>query len=98
MLKRGIVLRLLLILFLAAAPALLLVGESDSSLAQDSEDGSEDAQELFVRDLLSKMTVAEKVGQLFMVPFSGSDPDTQSAIADLIVNLQQAQFNIARAG
>ena len=69
MLKRDVVLRLLIVLFLAVAPAFLPVGGRDLSLAQDSDGEGESEQDTFVQDLLSKMTVAEKEGQLFLVPF-----------------------------
>jgi beta-N-acetylhexosaminidase len=38
------------------------------------------------RELLRRMTPQEKVGQLFLVSFSGSDVSPQSPIYDLIVN------------
>lgn len=38
-----------------------------------------------VKQLMARMTVAEKVGQLFMVTFEGNTPDERSDIARLIV-------------
>lgn len=36
--------------------------------------------------LLQQMSVAERVGQLFLVTFEGDDPDAEAAITDLILN------------
>jgi beta-N-acetylhexosaminidase len=40
------------------------------------------------RAILDRMTVEERVGQLFMVSFQGDSADVESDIADLIVNYQ----------
>lgn len=58
----------------------------------------------FVRQLFDKMTPEERVGQLFLVNFTGSDSSDQSKIYDLIVNhhvggvvLQAGNDNFAAA-
>lgn len=42
--------------------------------------------ELTAAALLQEMTVAERVGQLFLVTFSGDNPDRDALITDLVVN------------
>jgi beta-N-acetylhexosaminidase len=40
----------------------------------------------FVTDFMARMSVKDKVGQLFIVTFAGDDPSMRSEIADLVVN------------
>ncbi|MDT8305907.1 MAG: glycoside hydrolase family 3 N-terminal domain-containing protein [Anaerolineae bacterium] len=44
------------------------------------------AQEPSAAELLEQMTVAERVGQLFLVTFEGDDPDQEAMITDLVLN------------
>jgi beta-N-acetylhexosaminidase len=64
-----------------------------------------DPLDLQVEQLMQEMSTAEKVGQLFLVTFSGDNVDEDSAIADLITNyniggvvLSTANGNITNAG
>lgn len=69
---------------LATAMAVLLAAGGESSLAQDPTDGV--TVDPFVEDLVSRMSVEEKVGQLFVVTFEGTDLSMQADIVDLVVN------------
>jgi beta-N-acetylhexosaminidase len=63
----------------------LLTTIEDSLVLAQGDDGTA-SRDPFVEDLLERMTVAEKVGQLFTITFEGNHPDAQSAIANLLVN------------
>ena len=71
------------ILTLALVVASVLVGlpAKSPSLAQGEEPTA-----AFVDRMMEEMTVAEKVGQLFIITFEGSDLSATSDIANLIAN------------
>ncbi|MFX1355529.1 MAG: glycoside hydrolase family 3 N-terminal domain-containing protein, partial [Promethearchaeota archaeon] len=69
---------------LAISSSSLAIMGGALSLAQD-EDDAIDADPL-VEGLLERMSVAEKIGQLFIVTFAGNDLDARSDIVDLVVN------------
>ena len=46
----------------------------------------QNSNELFIQDLIQNMTPEEKVGQLFLVSFQGTDISEESQIYDLITN------------
>lgn len=62
---------------------LILVFSMLPGLPARAQDGE---VEVDVRSILQAMTVADRVGQLFMVSFPGNDPQAESDIADLIRN------------
>ena len=64
---------------LILAMALSLLSPISSAVAQGTADGN-------ARALLAKMTPEERVGQLFLVSFTGTDISPQSNIYDLIVH------------
>lgn len=76
--------RIVLCIFLVASALLPTGNATRVSLAQ--ENGDETRVDPFVEDLLARLSVAEKIGQLFIVAFEGSDLAARSAIVDLIAN------------
>ena len=63
------------------------------------------AQDTSVEEILSQMTVEERVGQLFMVDFIGTDTSDESGIAELILDykigavlISESRGNIANQG
>ena len=60
--------------------AFIMVGSDGASQAQDADTFAE------ARALLDQLTVEERVGQLFLVPFRGDSAEPESDIADLITN------------
>ncbi len=80
--KQRIALRLLTTVLLIA----ILVSGMIKSGRSQAQEGEGDQTDKAVERLMAKMTVAEKVGQLFMVTFEGRTPDEQSDIARLIVD------------
>jgi beta-N-acetylhexosaminidase len=78
--------RLVILGSLITVTALLPVAGSSNVLqAQDNDDDGPVADP-FVDDLMARMTVAEKIGQLFVVTFRGNDLSVQANIVDLLVN------------
>ncbi|MBN1934639.1 MAG: hypothetical protein JW934_08230 [Anaerolineae bacterium] len=78
-----IALRILIVIALIAVTLWGSTGRDRLLQAQEGDEGNDTGS--FVDELLARMTVAEKVGQLFLVPFEGSTPTEQSDIARLIV-------------
>jgi beta-N-acetylhexosaminidase len=63
---------------------ILIAALASASIAPaQAQDGGEDA---FIADLFSLMSSEEKIGQLFVVAFDGTDTSDASGIADLILN------------
>jgi beta-N-acetylhexosaminidase len=77
--------RILRTLSLALLIPVLLWMTIDCGLSV-AQGGSEADQDQFVDDLLKRMSAEEKIGQLFVVTFSGSDLDARSEIVNLLVN------------
>ena len=70
--------RLVLVLIVLLAQSL---ASSQSVAAQTEDDYSEQA-----RQIMEQMTVAERVGQLFLVTFEGDSTGRNDAITDLVLN------------
>lgn len=56
------------------------------------------AQRVSVDDIMSLMTVEERVGQIFMVDFTGADTSEQSRIAELILDYKVGSILITESG
>ena len=70
-------------LLVAMICCLVAVGGTNSS-AQGQETLPEPDQ--LAADMIARMSVEEKIGQLFIVTFAGNDPDASSDIANLVAN------------
>ncbi len=81
--KQRIALRIAITILMIAIT--LFDAMSGSRLLQAQGDDNGSLAGPSVDELLAQMTVAEKVGQLFLVTFNGRTPDEQADIARLIV-------------
>ena len=67
-----------------------VLSSSHPSLAQDPDDDpaamSIEAAQRAADDLIAQMSVADKIGQLFVVTFAGTNVGLESDIANLVIN------------
>ncbi len=85
------------VLFVAIAALLLVVLACIPSVspAVESQDSPEVSDDAWLEEVLSHMTTADKVGQLFMVTFEGDDTDLLSDVAHLVQVLRVGSVLVA---